>query len=102
MKSVVIYYSQTGNTEKVAQAIQGGIQSVAGQCDIAKVKEAEVNNLVEYDLIGIGAPVFGFREPGNVAIFLKRMGPLSGKNCFIFDTHGGHPGNIQPRAWRGN
>ncbi len=96
MKSIVVYFSQTGNTEKVARSIQSGIQSVTGQCDIVRLKEAKVDDLAKYDLIGFGAPAFGLLEPGNVAVFLKGTSPLSGKNCFIFATHGGHPGNIFP------
>ena len=38
MKSIVIYFSQTHNTEKVAVAIQEGIKQIAGQCDVAKRK----------------------------------------------------------------
>lgn len=96
MNSIVIYFSQTGNTARVAKAIQSGIQSTTGQCDIVTLKEANLSDLPRYDLIGIGAPVFAFLEPGNVAIFIKRMKNLSGKHCFIFTTHGGHPGNILP------
>ena len=101
MKSLVLYYSQSGNTEKVAKAIQSGIISATGQCDIAflDLKQTKVSSLLDYDLIGIGAPAFGFLEPGNVATFLKRLKrltPLAGKDSFIFTTHAGHPGNIFP------
>ncbi len=98
MKSLVLYYSQTGNTEKVARAIQTGIAAAAGQCDIGFIKlgETSVDSLQEYDLIGVGAPAFLFLEPGNVAVFLKTFGPLAGKDSFIFTTSAGHPGNTLP------
>ncbi len=96
MKSIVIYFSQTGNTKKVAEAIRDSIKTVIGQCDIVKFKEADVNALVVYDLIGLGCPTFAYEMPLNLRPFIRRMGPLRGKHCFIFNTSGGHPGNTLP------
>ena len=58
MKSVIIYYSQSGNTKKIGQALQKGIIQQTGQCDIARVKEIKPEELAKYDLIGIGAPTW--------------------------------------------
>jgi len=69
---------------------------VTGQCDIVKLNEANVKGLVAYDLIGLGCPTFVYEEPVNVKRFIKGMGPLRGKYCFIFSTHGGHPGDVLP------
>jgi len=98
MKSIVIYFSQTGSTEKVAKAIQRGIQSVTRQCDIVKLKDTDLGSLAKYDLIGLGCPVFAFKEPENVTTFIKRMAKarVLGRHCFVFATHGGHPGNVLP------
>ena len=41
MKSIVIYYSQSGNTRKIAKAIHKGMEQRAGHCDIAQVKAVE-------------------------------------------------------------
>jgi len=87
MKCVVIYFSQTGNTEKVAKAIQIGVKQAAGHCDIVKIKEANPRRLYEYDLIGLGSPVFHFKEPGNIAAFISNMRFLGGKHIFSFCTH---------------
>jgi flavodoxin/ferredoxin len=85
MKCVVIYFSLTGNTEKVAFAIQTGIKQVAGSCDIVKIKDANPRRLSEYDLIGIGSPV---GEVINVWDFIDNMRFVGGKHAFIFCTHG--------------
>jgi flavodoxin/Pyruvate/2-oxoacid:ferredoxin oxidoreductase delta subunit len=90
MKCIIIYYSQTGNTEKIAKAIQIGVKRAAGNCDILPIKEASPRRLEEYDLIGIGAPVFGI-EPLNVEMFVKDMRFVGGKHAFAFNTHGTHP-----------
>ena len=96
MRSIVVYFSQTGNTRKVAEAIQDAIRAATGQCDIVKLKEADVKALVDYDLIGLGCPAFHYEEPDNVKRFIRGMGLLRGKHCFIFATHGGHPGDVLP------
>ena len=56
MESVIIYFSQTGNTQRVAKAICDSIRKANGQCDIMKLKEASVPDLLGYDLLGIGCP----------------------------------------------
>jgi len=58
MKSVIIYYSQTGNTRKVARAIHRGMGQLVDQCDFFSVREAESLDLGQYDLIGLGSPIW--------------------------------------------
>ena len=61
MKAIVLYMSLTGNTKKVAEAIQEGIAEVAGSCDIESITEADPKRFYryDYDLIGIGTPTWG-------------------------------------------
>ena len=88
MKCAVIYFSATSNTEKVAKAIGAGIKQAAGHCDVVKIKDAHPRRLWEYDLIGIGCPVYGFVETLNVRAFIKDMRFVGGKHAFAFCTHG--------------
>ena len=90
MKCLIIYFSQTGNTEKIAGAIQAGVKKAAGNCDIIRMQDANPRRLYDYDLIGLGSPVIGL-VPGNVDIFIKNMSFLGGKHIFSFCTHGTHP-----------
>ncbi len=87
MKCLLIYFSQTGNTEKVAKAIQIGVRQAAGHCDIVKIKEANPRRLYKYDLIGLGSPVFHLKEPGNIDVFINNMRFVGGKHIFSFCTH---------------
>jgi flavodoxin/NAD-dependent dihydropyrimidine dehydrogenase PreA subunit len=90
LKSIIIYFSQTGNTEKVAKAIQSGIAQMAGQCDQKSIREANPVRLGDYDLIGFGSPVIG-QCPANVIDFVSRIRSVGGKHAFAFCTHGtGH------------
>ncbi|GAG99080.1 unnamed protein product [marine sediment metagenome] len=44
MKSVIVYFSQTGNTEKIARAIAKGIKSTDNSCTLITLKEIELEN----------------------------------------------------------
>ena len=87
MKCVVIYFSLTGNTEKIARAIQAGVKQAAGHCDIFPIKEANPRRLHEYELIGLGSPVMSPYFPINVDNFIKDMRFVGGKHAFPFCTH---------------
>jgi flavodoxin/ferredoxin len=104
MKAVMIYFSQTGNTEKVALAIQKGLKQVTGQCDIIKIKNANPRRLKEYDLIGLGSPVIGSpaigTEPPSFRAFINNMRFVGGKQAFSFCTHGTHSEVFFPRVVR--
>ena len=87
MKSIVIYFSQTGNTEKIAKCIQNGIIQAAGSCDIIEMRDANPLHLKKYDLIGLGSMVMG-AAPANVIEFVDKMRYVGGKHFFTFCTHG--------------
>jgi len=78
----------TGNTKKIAAAIQKGI---GPDCDLVSLEDTDSRNLPGYELIGIGAPAIGYREPPVVTEFMKNLPPLKGKYAFTFCTHGTCP-----------
>ena len=82
MKALVTYYSETGNTKKLAQSIYEGIKE--------KKKEilplAEVKNIDNYDIIFCGFPVHSHSVPGKAESFLKEI--PEGKKVALFATHG--------------
>jgi flavodoxin/NAD-dependent dihydropyrimidine dehydrogenase PreA subunit len=90
MKTVIVYYSQTGNTEQMAKAIQAGVKQAGSECDFIKMQDANPRKLYEYDLIGLGSMVLAF-VPENVGNFIKEMRGVAGKHIFSFCTHGTHP-----------
>jgi flavodoxin/ferredoxin len=101
MKCIVIYFSQTGNTEKVARVIQAGVKQSAGHCDIARIEDVNPRRLYEYDLIGLGSAVFG-GQLGSVGVFLSNMRFVGGKHAFLFCTHGSFSagGDFFPDAYK--
>jgi flavodoxin/ferredoxin len=99
MKSVVIYYSQTGNTKQIAQAIHKGIAQRAEHCDLVKLKEIHPEELESYDLIGLGSPVWASEPAPNVLAFIESLpSSLKGKHSFFFCTHGTTPGHVISKA----
>ena len=99
MKSIVIYYSQTGSTAKIAGAIYAGISDLSEKCDISRLQDVSTVDLQHYDLIGLGAPVWHRREPANVMEFIEfGMNSVEGKHGFAFCTHGLYPGRFLARV----
>lgn len=92
MKSIIIYYSQYGSTKKIAQAIHAGMSQVVEQCDIATLKEIDTSDLLKYDLIGLGSPVWDGRASPNMMAFIERLSSSEGKHSLVFCTHGTAPG----------
>jgi len=99
MKSIVIYYSQTGNTKRIAEAIHAGMRELSETCDIARLQDVDTGDVAGYDLIGLGAPVWHRREPANVMNFIEyTMNSVEGKHGFAFCTHGLLPGRFLARV----
>jgi flavodoxin/NAD-dependent dihydropyrimidine dehydrogenase PreA subunit len=88
MKSLLIYYSQTGSTKKIARAIHRGMSQLEPQCQIAKVKDVDPKDLSKYDLIGLGSPIWMGGLTPNVRIFLEGIPKQNGQHIFSFCTHG--------------
>jgi NAD-dependent dihydropyrimidine dehydrogenase PreA subunit/flavodoxin len=89
-RGIVVYYSATGNTAQVAEAIWRGMSSVI-PCDVAPVNKLKPIDMAKYDVMAIGAPNWYMRVPVNITIFTHDMPRMDGKHCIIFGTHGGMP-----------
>jgi flavodoxin/Pyruvate/2-oxoacid:ferredoxin oxidoreductase delta subunit len=91
VKSVVVYYSMTGNTKKIAEAIRAGMSRDDERCDIIPLRNIEPGKLAGYDLISLGSPVINQREPPNIAAFIQSLTTDAAKYAFVFCTHGANP-----------
>ncbi len=104
MRACVVYFSQTGNTRQVAEAVQEVLAASLGFCALYRLEETNPADLCRYDLIGLGCPAFYFREPLIVRKFLldapRQDGGGRAKPFFIFVTHGGTPGDVFSRLGR--
>ncbi|NQU74733.1 MAG: NAD(P)H-dependent oxidoreductase [Planctomycetes bacterium] len=90
-KILIAYYSRSGNTKKLAEAVRQGAAAVAGAEVICKaVGDVQAKDLLDYDGIMIGSPVYY----GSMAWEVKKLfdesvafhGKLSGKVGGAFST----------------
>ncbi len=59
MQVLVLYYSRTGNTQKLARAVREGVESVEGvRCLLRSTEEVKREDFVESDGIIAGSPVY--------------------------------------------
>lgn len=71
MRAVIIYWSHTGNTEKVALAIRDGLRGAGAQVALMGVEEAGDVDWYRYDLVCIGFPSYQWSPPRPVDDYLK-------------------------------
>ncbi|MHB8054956.1 MAG: flavodoxin family protein [Candidatus Aminicenantales bacterium] len=57
-KALVVYYSRTGNTKKMAVRVAAGLKKAGLETDLKKAEETDASELPAYDLILIGSPVY--------------------------------------------
>jgi len=87
-KTLVVYYSVYGNTEKIARALAAGIENVGAEVEVVKIDSVEFDKLDKYDLLAVGAPTHAFGVAKPMKDFLERLNSvdLKSKKAFAFDT----------------
>ena len=90
MKALVTYYSQTGNTEKVARTIYDAIDAEKELLPVQDVKGAS-----GYDIIFVGFPVHAHSVPAKLLHFFKKL--PAGQKIALFCTHGSLRGGHLPK-----
>ena len=86
MKTLILFESFFGNTEKIARAV-GAVLNVA-ESDIVRVSEVKPGQLDGVDLLIVGTPTRAFQASPDTKAFLKSLpaGALTGKKVAAFDT----------------
>jgi len=87
MKTIVLYDSQFGNTEKIARAIAGALVEY-GEVVLKQVSQASMNDLSAMDLLVVGSPTQKFRPTAGINGFLNSIPKikLAGIKVAAFDT----------------
>jgi flavodoxin I len=85
MKALVIYDTKYGNTEKIAEAIAGGL---GPGVETRVVTEVDPHALGEYELLVFGTPTWGGRPTPALKHFLGAIpaAALRGRAVAAFDT----------------
>ncbi|MBR2844357.1 MAG: flavodoxin domain-containing protein [Solobacterium sp.] len=95
-KAAVIYWSQTGNTEAMAEAVARGAGTEAVQ-----VSAFDMSTIGDYDGFALGCPAMGAEklEEGEFAPFFAEAAPqLAGKKVVLFGSYGWGDGQWM-RTW---
>lgn len=90
MKALVTYYSDTGNTEKIARAIY---EAIHFEKELKPV--LEVQNTKGFDIIFFGFPVKAHSVPGKATNLIKEL--PEGQKIAFFSTHGSLRGGHLPK-----
>jgi flavodoxin I len=90
-RAVVFYYSRTGNTEKMAQAVAEGCRSVSGvEVDVSYYLPPE--ELVGFDAILVGSPTYHHDMPSTIKSYFEEVAvkniSLKGKIGAAFGSYG--------------
>lgn len=91
MKILILWYSATGNTRKLAGVLADELKTLGHEVILADIlcEEARVE---DYDRVGFAFPVMIFRLPNPVADFIDALPPQKpGKAAFALITSGGGP-----------
>lgn len=91
---LITYYSQSGNTKIMAQAVEEGAKSVAGvRVLLLSIDQVSTKELLEADAIVVGSPVYNANVAPAVQEFINNWPfagrPLKNKLGAAFVTGGG-------------
>jgi NAD(P)H dehydrogenase (quinone) len=91
-KVLVVYYSRSGNTKKMAEIINEVLKHEGLEVDIKNVEDTKADELIDYDVLVFGSPTYY----GSMAYQLKQLidesvklhGKLQGKLGAAFSSAG--------------
>ena len=88
-KAIIVYWSSTGNTEAMANAIADGVKAAGGTPELVYVDNVNVDELLAQPAFAIGCPAMGAEElDESVDSFVSEIeGKVSGKNILLFGSY---------------
>ena len=91
MSVSVVYWSGTGNTEAMANAVAEGITEAGGEAKMIPVSEANVDDLATESAFALGCPSMGVEvlEEEEMEPFVEALeSKVSGKKILLFGSYG--------------
>lgn len=90
-KVAIVYWSGTGNTEQMAQAVAEGVKNAGGEANVLTCAEFDSAKLADYGAVAFGCPAMGAEqlEEGEFEpMFADLEGSLSGVKVALFGSYG--------------
>ena len=90
-KVAIVYWSGTGNTEAMAQAVAEGVKAGAGEAVLLTAAEFDAGMADSFDAIAFGCPAMGaeeLEESEFAPMFAACEPKLSGKKLGLFGSYG--------------
>ena len=90
-KIAVVFWSGTGNTEAMAQAVAEGAGAKGAEVECIGASDFSADKVAEYDAIAFGCPAMGdevLEESEFDPMFEDVEGSLSGKKIALFGSYG--------------
>jgi flavodoxin short chain len=90
-KAAVIYWSGTGNTEKMANAVLEGLKAAGAEADIFTVDKIAPADAAAYDKLALGCPSMGaevLEEEEFEPFYTELEKKISGKPTVLFGSYG--------------
>ena len=99
-KVLIVYYSRTGNTERMARGIAEGVQRAGGEAMLKRAEEVTIGELAQADAFAFGSPTYFSYMAGMLQYVLEEAyhvrEKLSGKPFAAFASGGG--GEVRARG----
>lgn len=90
-KIAVVYWSRTGNTEAMANAVVSGVKAAGGEVTLFTASEFSKDMVADYDAFAFGCPAMGaevLEESEFDPMFTECEGALAGKKVGLFGSYG--------------
>lgn len=96
VKVAIVYWSGSGNTEAMAQAIEEGAKAAGAETTLAFVSDTNAADTAEFDHIVLGCPAMGNEELEEYEFepfFAELLPQLKGKTVAIFGSYAWNQGD---------
>jgi len=90
MRCLIVYFSVTHSTERIANAIAQGFKEKQIEADLWNILDKPPLDLQGYDILGFGTPVYGFRVPVLFEEAIMKLPALNAKRVFAFMLRGSY------------
>ena len=90
-KAAIVFWSATGNTEAMAEAVKAGAQEAGAEVSVFSASDFSADMVADFDAFAFGCPAMGdevLEEDEFQPMFDAVLPHLSGKKVALFGSYG--------------